>query len=72
MGLPAPVLAREPINNILICDSDGDSVWGADADALAKAWIGEKGDFKLSIRGLAKTTTYTCALDCRAHRPTRW
>jgi hypothetical protein len=62
---PASVLALEPINNVLLCDSDGDSVWGTDADAIGKAWIGEKGDVKLSIHGLPRDTAFTCALDCR-------
>lgn len=64
--VPALALAIEPLSGRMICDSDGDTVWGSTVDAIGQAQIGEKGDFKFSIKGLLPNTTYTCELDCRA------
>ncbi len=64
--VPARAFAVEPLANVVLCDSNGDTVWGSPADATGKVSIGEKGDLKFFIQRLAPGTAYTCEMECRA------
>jgi hypothetical protein len=62
---PLRAQAVHPLDNVMICDSDGDTIWGDPSDATGKVTVGEKGDLKFSIKPLAPSTSYTCQVECR-------